>query len=257
MNTDFTLLTFENFLRTFQVEGYSFHTFTEYCEEKTSDKYVLLRHDIDKKPENALKIALLEYRLGIKSSFYFLINSSVFNPEIIKEIASLGHEIGYHYRDLSQSLGNYKSAINLFQQNLSNLRSVVPVSTIAMDGSPWSKYDNRDLWKKYDYRDYGIIGEPYFDFLNRDDVLYFTDTGRCWDGDKFNVRDKRINPSSVLQPNFHSTYDFIEWIKKSDNQLPIMITTHPQRWTDNRCEWFLELLMQNAKNVVKRLFVKR
>jgi hypothetical protein len=35
-----------------------------------------------------------------------------------------------------------------------------------------------------------------------------------------------------------------------------MITTHPQRWTDNVIEWFVELFMQNAKNTIKRLIVK-
>ena len=37
--------------------------------------------------------------------------------------------------------------------------------------------------------DFGIIAEPYFD-VDFDDVLYLTDTGRRWDGDEFNIRDK-------------------------------------------------------------------
>jgi hypothetical protein len=34
----------------------------------------------------------------------------------------------------------------------------------------------------------------------------------------------------------------------------IMMTTHPQRWTDQPKEWIKELLMQTVKNWVKRLF---
>ena len=34
-----------------------------------------------------------------------------------------------------------------------------------------------------------------------------------------------------------------------------MITTHPQRWTDNNGEWLKELTMQKAKNIVKRILV--
>jgi len=60
-----------------------------------------------------------------------------------------------------------------------------------MHGSPLSKYDSRDLWKVYDYRDYGIIGEPYFD-IDFSKVLYLTDTGRRWDGDKVNIRDRVV-----------------------------------------------------------------
>jgi|SRR5690625_113581 len=48
---------------------------------------------------------------------------------------------------------------------------------------------SRDLWKWYSYRDYGIIAEPYFD-LDFSRVLYLTDTGRRWDGDKVSVRDR-------------------------------------------------------------------
>ena len=39
----------------------------------------------------------------------------------------------------------------------------LPIETICMHGSPLSRYDNRKIWEKYNYRDYGIIGEPYFD----------------------------------------------------------------------------------------------
>ena len=37
--------------------------------------------------------------------------------------------------------------------------------------------------------------------------------------------------------------------KKGINQ--IMITTHPQRWTDSKKEWIVEFFMQNLKNIVK------
>ncbi len=80
-------------------------------------------------------------------------------------------------------------AITSFRENLAKLRRVVPIETICMHGSPLSKYDNRMLWEKYDYREFGIIGEPYFD-INFEEVLYLTDTGRRWDGDSVNIRDK-------------------------------------------------------------------
>jgi hypothetical protein len=119
----------------------------------------------------------------------------------------LGHEIGYHYEDLSLCKGNYESAIKHFEINLNKFRKIYPVKTICMHGSPLSKWDNRDLWKKYNYRDFGIIGEPYFD-MDFDDVFYLTDTGRRWDGDKVSVRDK---VKSEKQENgnlrFRSTMD--------------------------------------------------
>ena len=253
---DFTLQTYKKFLTTFRDGGYLFYTFAAWCKDRPSGKILILRHDIDKKPENALKIALLESELGVKSTYYFLAKSSVFKSEIIKKIADLGHEIAYHYRDLVDAKGDESLAIVLFKNNLDKLRSIAPIETIAMDGCPWSKYDNRNLWKKYDYRDLGLIGEPYFDFLNGEsgrEVLYFTDTARMWDGGKYNVRDNRLNDSAYKQPSVHTTFDLIEWIKTSGNQKPIMITTHPQRWTDNKSEWLKELVLQLAKNRIKRI----
>ena len=81
------------------------------------------------------------------------------------------------------------NALDLFQKNLAKLRELAPVKTACMHGSPLSKYDNRDLWKNFDYHDLGIIGEPYFD-IDFNEVMYLTDTGRRWDGDKVSIRDK-------------------------------------------------------------------
>ncbi|MBA7531110.1 hypothetical protein ES705_23321 [subsurface metagenome] len=36
---------------------------------------------------------------AIKGTYYFRIVTQSFNPEIIEQIAELGHEIGYHYED--------------------------------------------------------------------------------------------------------------------------------------------------------------
>lgn len=254
---DFTLLAYKNLLLELKNKSYTFFTFADYCNHKSEEKYVVLRHDIDKSPKKALRFAELENALGIKSTYYFLAKRSVFNIYVIKKIAELGHEIGYHYRDLVDARGNIENAFTLFQSNLGKFRTVIPIKTIAMDGCPWSKYDNRKLWNDRDYQDFEIIGEPYFDFLNRgDDVLYFTDTARMWDGDKYNVRDKRINLTDTAQPCIHTTFDFINWVKNSDNRKPIMITTHPQRWTDNKIEWGIELFSQSIKNKIKYLLLQ-
>jgi hypothetical protein len=77
-------------------------------------------------------------------------------------------------------------------KKLERIRKIADIRTICMHGSPLSPYDNRLLWMKYDYRDYGIIGKPYFD-IDFSDVAYYTDTGRRCDGDAVSVRDKVLN----------------------------------------------------------------
>jgi len=226
-----------------------------------------------------LVTAQIESEMGIRATYYFRVVPQSNKPHIITAIAGLDHEIGYHYEDLSLFKGVQKNALEHFKQQLTYFRQFYPVCTICMHGSPTSKWDNRDLWKTNNYRDYGIIGEPYFDFLNpifftndlKNKVMYITDTARMWGGDKFNVRDKVIdqlsvnsnqlsvnnNNSTIQQSTIHSTFDFIDWLQTNPVQNVIMITTHPQRWTNKPVEWLLELVLQNAKNRIKRLIVRK
>ena len=46
-----------------------------------------------------------------------------------------------------------------------------------------------------DYQDFGLIGEPYFD-VDFNEVAYYTDTGRRWDGEDVSVRDKVVKVGS-------------------------------------------------------------
>ena len=250
---DFSLKKYKTLLISLQTAGYDFITFAEFCEGKRAGKFVILRHDIDKLPENALKFAEIEHKLSIKASYFFLTKKSVFKENIIRKIHNFGHEIGYHYKDFVDANGNFEKAINLFRQNLSLLRAVVPLKTIAMDGCPTSRYDNRDLWKNYHYRDFGIIGEPYFD-IDFDKVFYLTDTGRSWDGDKYSVRDK---VRSAFTQKFHTTDQIIEAAKNNTLPAHLMITAHPQRWTNNAAAWVWEYVWQSVKNQIKFFLNKK
>ena len=256
-NQDFTLETYKSLLIALKKSDYEFVTFEHWCKEKKNGKIVILRHDVDLKAINSLRTAEIESELGISTTYYFRVIPQSNQPEIIKSIVRLGHEVGYHYEDISIFSGSITHALSHFKKQLEYFRQYYPVSTICMHGSPTSKFDNRDLWKAADYHDYKVIGEPYFDFLNIKDVEYFTDTARMWNGEKYNVRDKSINNdfTNEINKNIHSTFDLINWINTSENSNPVMITTHPQRWTDNKFEWTLEYIGQNLKNIIKRIII--
>ena len=258
---DFTLHTLARLFSSLESRGYNFIPVAE-AFRNTKGKYLILRHDVDARPANSLKCAELEYRMGIKGTYYFRTVPKSYDEGIIREISRLGHEIGYHYEDLAVAHGDYDQAIRLFEQNLAKLRRLVPIETICMHGSPLSKYDNRKLWDKYDYRDFGITGEPYLDIDFRE-VLYLTDTGRRWDGERYSIRD-RVTPAgtepeaggtapAVKHPGFRSTFDIIRAAATGILPSKIMITLHPQRWDDNLLPWLRELLLQNVKNAGKAL----
>jgi hypothetical protein len=229
--------------------GYSFRTFEELL-NKPSQGTVVLRHDVDKSPLNSLNFAHIQKDLGFHCTYYFRIVSESFQPKIMEEIASLGHEIGYHYEDLTLCKGNKEKAIISFRENLEKMRDIYPIKTICMHGSPLSKYDNKSLWNDYNYRSYGIIGDAYLD-TDFSRVLYLTDTGRRWNGSNIAVRDKVNSPYNYT---FHTTFDIIRSIHKLPDR--IMITIHPQRWNDKWWPWTKELLLQNIKNTVKYFLIK-
>lgn len=266
---DFTLSIYKKLLTTLKRQNYQFLTVKEYISPPVSPSHsnivskskshplIIMRHDVDRTPHNALQMARVEYELSIKSSYYFRILSCSYNEKIISEIAELEHEIGYHYENMDTCHGDIDKAWDDFRRNLEKLRKLCSVKTICMHGSPLSKYDNRDLWNKYDYRSEGIIGEPYLD-VNWDEVFYLTDTGRKWDGGGVSIRDKVQSLKFKVQnkwPKYHSSKNIIMAIENGSFPKKAMITTHPQRWNNNPILWTKELVFQNAKNVVKKALV--
>lgn len=246
---DFTITQYKKLLQTLLGQNYSFQTFDNFLIE-SNNKAVILRHDVDLLPQNSLLFANIQKELGIKGSYYFRAVPESWDEDIILEIASMGHEVGYHYETMDTAKGDVDIAMTQFKKHLNELRELVEVKTICMHGSPRSKFDNKDIWKKFDYHELDIIGEPYFD-IDYNQVFYLTDTGRRWDGNNVSVRDK---VKTTYQNIYHSTDQIIRALER--NKLPnqIMFTFHPQRWHDNKLLWINELLMQNSKNIIKKYF---
>ena len=244
---DFTHSAYKHLLTTLQIQGYAFQSFEDFL-QRSPLKAIVLRHDIDKLPTNALHMSRLENELGIQASYFFRVLPGVWDVAIMEQIVVLGHELGYHYEDLSLCRGNYELAIKNFELNLKKFREFYPVKTICMHGSPLSKYDNKKIWEKYDYRDYGIIADPSFD-IDYNEVFYITDTGRSWNNSNASVRDK-VNARFDIK--IKDTHHLIKKIQNNEFPDKIMINVHPQRWNDKFIPWFWELISQNAKNVIKK-----
>jgi len=253
MVRDFTLQIYRGLLQAALDNDYALIPFAEYQQDKSRyNKIFILRHDVDRLPLNSLKTAMLQHDLGVKGTYYFRIVKESFHPNVIEKIASLGHEIGYHYEDVALQHGNLEKAFQQFKEHLELVRKYYPVKTICMHGSPLSKWDNRLLWTKYNYHELGIIGEPYLDIdFNR--ILYLTDTGRSWNKGETSIRDK---VKSSFQHRFNSTNDIINQFRSGNMPDQVMQNIHPQRWTDNSLKWTKELLFQNVKNIVKSFVVK-
>jgi len=98
---DFTLFIYKRLLKSSLNAGYSFQTVEGFVQEPVGGKAAVMRHDVDRLPENAFKTAKIENENNIKASYYFRIVKESYDETIIKKIADMGHEIGYHYENLS------------------------------------------------------------------------------------------------------------------------------------------------------------
>jgi hypothetical protein len=252
---DFTLDKYKELCRTLQATGYNPFTVCDYLDDVSDDnpdpekKIVILRHDVDRKIMNALRMAKMEHEMGIHSTFYFRYPHT-FKPDIIRKIQALGHEIGYHYEVLSKVNGDYLKAIALFVHELEEFRKISPIDTICMHGNPLSSIDNRNLWKQYDFHQYGLKGEAYLSISN---INYFSDTGRNWNG-RNNLRDFIGTGRSSELPE--TTDALIQLIKKM--KFPaIYLTTHPERWAYSygtlMVSYSTDLMFNFGKKIIRRI----
>ena len=215
------------------------------------DRVVILRHDVDARPENARHMGRLEHGLGLRATYYFRAVPATYKPEVIQTLSQWGHEVGYHYETLSKTKGDFNAAIELFQRELAVMRTLCDVSTISMHGKPMSPWDNRRLWEGHDFNDYGLIGECYLS-IDYTRVAYLTDTGRTWGDTAANVRDRV--PGRQDLAGIVSTDDLISALEQG-RYGHWLILTHPQRWARTAWERPLYLAHDTLVNGAKRVAV--
>ncbi len=256
---EFSLDIYRALLIALRSAGYQFMTVEQYASSQIGEnqRVAVMRHDVDKLPRNSVLMADVEHREGVRATYYFRCVSDSYDEPSIRKIASLGHEIGYHYEDMSISDGNVEEAYAHFCHWLEKLRAFYPVRTICMHGAPTSRWDGRDLWKTFDYHQLDIICEPYFD-IDYGSTFYLTDTGRCWDGFKVSVRDKipTYQDQWVRQGLvFHTTAEIIRALEQQKLPSHVLFTTHPQRWSNDFWARQVELVSQTLKNIIKRAVI--
>ena len=222
--------------------------------------HITIRHDVDLRPDYSLRIAQVEAAMGIHSTYYFRTVPESYDERIIQQIVSLGHTAGYHYESLTTCNGDMEAAYEDFCHNLEKLRKIAPITTACAHGSPKSRWNSQDIWSQYDIHALGIDYEPMLD-TDFNTTLYLTDTGRRWDGYLVSVRDKVPEHQERWEKEglvFHNTDDIIHAINDINHPIHhynLLINTHPQRWMPMGTGWIKEALLQNAKNIIKRIIV--
>lgn len=245
---DFTLEKYKLLCSVLLEKGYRTVTVSDYIKTSGSgiQKCAVLRHDVDRKAGNALKMAELEYRLGVHSTYYFRYPYT-FKPLIMRLVEDLGHEVGYHYEVLSKARGDYPAAIRMFAEELQAFNSICEVKSICMHGSPLSPYDNRDLWRVYQLDEYNLVGEAYLSVGK--DFSYYSDTGRSW-SPRNKIRDCFTGKEEAKV--VETTDELIDAIRCGQfGNLYLLV--HPERWAETFPEWAASSLQDQVFNMAKNL----
>lgn len=237
-------------LQDIQSEKKKIGSVSDFLCASNKEGWLILRHDVDRRPEKSCVLAELEHQHGVRSTYYFRVSRSGKFPSIaIEHIAGLGHEIGYHYEDLSTAKGDVAIATHRFSQNLATLRTLANCTTVSMHGAPLSKHNNQDLMQFIDLASHDLLGDavstiaPY-------QPIYLTDTGGRWLAQASNLRDQ-VGLSWPIEALPNNRLLFRKYVAESD--FPLYISTHPERWNSHAFGYVRTKLVDTGVNMVKYL----
>lgn len=173
---EFSLKGYRKLLLEFVSAGYDFRFFDGAYDRSG---VVFLRHDVDFCVRHAIQIALLEYELGIHSTFFFLINSALYNLfevenlKAIKKIADMGHMVCLHVDEetLREPIAEDERAY--LKRQITAFVSALPFANrhiISRHRPNLSKYTD---WIPDEYLD--VYSPPFFK-----DIEYASDSRGTW-----------------------------------------------------------------------------
>jgi len=247
---DFTLGKYEKLCEIVSGSPYANLTFQDYvvCPQE-ENRCVILRHDIDEDCSYAVDVAEVEHKHNLHATYYFRMKKRTFRPDLVRKIADLGHEVGYHYETLDRCSGDMTKAIQLFEEELAELRSQFAVRTACMHGNPLTKHDNKEIWRYRRLSDFGLIGEPYLS-LDYTRFAYYSDSGRSWSQTQSRKTKDVVGGKHGRQPR--NTDDLIRMIADAEPE-NVCILTHPERWPRNMVDYGRRWLIDMAYNAGKKV----
>ena len=227
-------------------KGYALGPVARYF-EGVEAPFVFLRHDVDRLPARAAAAARAEHELGLCATYYFRCDANQRFPEAaIREVAALGHEVGFHYETAVRVRGDVAALAELFAIELAALRRIAEVKTIAAHGSPLSRHSNMDSAPLLNYRALGIVGDPREDF-DFSKVMYITDTGGVF-GSPNNRRDK-VNGRQWATPTPpRALFGQLDPMHEPH----VLLSTHPERWATGAFGTLAASTLDAGINIAKR-----
>lgn len=260
--------------------GFSIHGIEKYLANRKEgfvpeDKFIAIRHDVDYFPGRALELAIIESEYGLETTYYIRRRFFDDKVELIRAIARLKHQIGYHYEEVdthqkAPNLQIERDAVGFFIGSLLDLdRLGFPIRTVCPHGNPLTDVDNRQVvhllrdenfldriaftYDRNEIRDKisdRLLGDASIDITGEDFDLYIPDTGRF--NPKYNLKDRIDN---CVITGLKSIDDFSH-ILRQEQHTRIYMNMHPDRWSGKMTTWFFDFAFDTAKNMVKKFMGK-
>jgi len=203
-----------------------------------SQRYLVLRHDIDTDPGTAAAMWDIDRGLAIESSYFFRL--STLAPALMVDISAGGGEASYHYEELafvakrrrlrnrSDALRALPEARELFAENLQKLRVAtgLPMRVVASHGDFVNRHLGVPNWV--------ILADP--EFRRRVDVELET-------YDEALLRHLPSRHIDAPHPRFWEPTDPSAMIRAGEPVVSLLV--HPRQWRANR--------LANARDDLRRV----
>jgi len=149
---------------------------TKTFSETNKNNSFFIRHDIDFDLDKALAMAIIENKIGVKSTFFLMVTCEYYNvlspnnKKIINQIKFLGHEIGIHFDP--SIFDDYEKE---FEHEVSILENIIGENIISVSLHnpsahgiyPFFENFNNSYFEPF-YKEEFYISDSCFDFRGKD-----------------------------------------------------------------------------------------
>lgn len=226
---------------------------------RATEKFIVLKHDVEGSVPNAHKLASIEYKYGICGSYYvqaFLLKDPK-NIALLQDMQAMGHEISYHYDVLDAHSGDYDAAQKDFQKYLDEFHYCgFKFKTICQHGNPVKQRigysSNRDFFRNEDIR------KRYPEFVDmvvnyskhvHTPYRYISDAGYRWNIITLpETNDLYPDVKNIKVGNFNKLLELVLQSKDS-----FIISTHPHRWKNTAIEIYTKICVFRIVKIIVTL----